>query len=41
VGFGAIYGDKNIDFSRVDFEEQFTGFGFNRNLPTGETHCLI
>src|SRR4026209_2886898 len=37
VGFGAIYGDKNIDFSRVDFEEQFTGFGFNRNLPTGET----
>src|SRR6186997_1001569 len=37
LGFGAIYGDKNIDFSRVDFEEQFTGFGFNRNLPTGET----
>jgi len=37
VGFGAIFGDKNMDFSRVDFEEQFTGFGFNRNLPTGET----
>jgi type IX secretion system PorP/SprF family membrane protein len=37
VGFGAIYGRKDIDFSRVDFEEQFTGYGFNRNLPTGET----
>src|SRR5687768_15871103 len=36
VGFGAIFGDKNMDFSRIDFEEQFTGFGFNRNLPTGE-----
>ncbi|MGZ8510256.1 MAG: PorP/SprF family type IX secretion system membrane protein [Chitinophagaceae bacterium] len=37
IGFGAIYGDRDIDFSRVDFEEQFTGFGFNRNLPTGES----
>ena len=37
IGFGAIYGRKDMDFSRVDFEEQFTGFGFNRNLPTGET----
>lgn len=37
IGFGAIYGKRNIDFSRVDFEEQFTGFGFNTNLPTGET----
>ncbi len=36
IGFGAIYGHRRIDFSRVDFEEQFTGFGFNRNLPTGE-----
>jgi hypothetical protein len=25
-----------MDFSRVDFEEQFTGAGFNTNLPTGE-----
>ncbi|MEP7377124.1 MAG: PorP/SprF family type IX secretion system membrane protein [Chitinophagaceae bacterium] len=37
VGFGAIYGSRNIDFSRVDFEEQFTGYGFNTNLPTGES----
>ncbi|MCW3119644.1 MAG: hypothetical protein JWM28_3726 [Chitinophagaceae bacterium] len=37
IGFGAIYGHRSIDFNRVDFEEQFTGFGFNKNLPTGET----
>jgi type IX secretion system PorP/SprF family membrane protein len=37
IGFGAIYGTRNIDFSRVDFEEQFTGYGFNTNLPTGES----
>ena len=37
LGFGAIYGHRRMDFSRVDFEEQFTGFGFNTNLPTGET----
>ena len=37
LGFGAIYGRRHVDFSRVDFEEQFTGFGFNRSLPTGET----
>lgn len=37
MGFGAIYGHRRMDFSRVDFEEQFTGFGFNTNMPTGET----
>ncbi len=37
IGFGAIYGTRNMDFSRVDFQEQFTGHGFNRNLPTGES----
>ena len=37
VGFGAIYGRRYIDFSRIDFEEQFTGSGFNTNLPTGES----
>ena len=36
AGFGAIYGRRFIDFSRVDFEEQFVGNGFNTNLPTGE-----
>ncbi len=37
LGFGAMYGRRFMDFSRVDFEEQFTGWGFNTNLPTGET----
>src|SRR5688572_27094227 len=36
VGFGAIYGRRYIDFGRLDFEEQFTGNGFDTNLPTGE-----
>jgi len=37
VGFGGIYGRKNIDFSKVDFSNQFTGDGFDTNLPSGET----
>jgi type IX secretion system PorP/SprF family membrane protein len=37
AGFGTIYGHRRIDFSGIDFEEQFTGYGFNTNLPTGET----
>jgi len=37
AGFGAIYGHRRIDFNGIDFEEQFTGYGFNTNLPTGET----
>ncbi len=37
LGFGATYGDRSIDYSRLDFEEQFTGNGFNTSLPTGET----
>ena len=36
AGFGAIYGYRYVDLSRLDFEEQFTGYGFNTNLPTGE-----
>jgi len=36
IGFGIIYGRRFVDFSRIDFEEQFTGFGFDTNLPTGE-----
>jgi type IX secretion system PorP/SprF family membrane protein len=36
VGFGGIYGRRTVDFQRLDFEEQFTGYGFNVNLPTGE-----
>lgn len=37
AGFGTIYGHRRIDFGGVDFEEQFTGYGFNTNLPTGES----
>lgn len=37
AGFGTIYGHRRIDFGGIDFEEQFTGYGFNTNLPTGET----
>ncbi len=37
VGFGAIYGRRFVDFSALDFQEQFTGTGFNKNLPTGES----
>jgi type IX secretion system PorP/SprF family membrane protein len=36
IGFGAIYGRRTVDFNRLDWEEQFTGYGFNVNLPTGE-----
>lgn len=37
VGLGIIYGNKRFDVSKLDFEEQFTGNGFNTNLPTGES----
>lgn len=37
AGFGATYGNRNVAFDRVNFEEQFTGLGFNTNLPTGES----
>lgn len=37
IGIGVIYGHKRIDFSKLNFGEQFTGLGFDTNLPTGET----
>ncbi|MFI5132295.1 MAG: PorP/SprF family type IX secretion system membrane protein [Chitinophagales bacterium] len=37
VGLGIIYGDKRIDQSKLNFEDQFTGRGFDTNLPTGES----
>jgi type IX secretion system PorP/SprF family membrane protein len=36
VGIGLIYGSKRLDFSKLNFGEQFTGNGFDSNLPTGE-----
>ena len=40
VGVGLIYGNKVIDFNRLDFAEQFNGYGFNTNLPTGESALI-
>jgi type IX secretion system PorP/SprF family membrane protein len=37
AAFGAIYGNRYVDFNRLTFQDQFTGSGFNTNLPTGET----
>jgi type IX secretion system PorP/SprF family membrane protein len=36
IGLGLIYGLKQLDFSKLTFGEQFTGYGFNTNLPSGE-----
>jgi type IX secretion system PorP/SprF family membrane protein len=36
LGFGATYASRRMDFSKLDFQDQFTGSGFNTNLPTGE-----
>ncbi len=36
LGYGAMYGKKYLDFSRLIFAEQFTSGGFNTSLPSGE-----
>ena len=37
AGFGATYGKRTVDFSRLTWEEQWVGYaGFNTNLPSGE-----
>jgi type IX secretion system PorP/SprF family membrane protein len=36
LGFGIIYGHRRLDPSKLTFEEQFVGNGFDTNLPTGE-----
>jgi len=36
AGFGGSFGKRYVDYSRLTFEEQFTGYGFNKSLPTGE-----
>ena len=35
-GFGGTYANRYVDFSRLNFQQQFTGTGFNSNLPNGE-----
>src|SRR5687767_5842240 len=36
IGFGATYVRKYVDFNKLDFQDQFTGSGFNKSLPAGE-----
>ena len=35
-GFGGTYANRYVDYSRLNFQQQFTGNGFNSNLPNGE-----
>lgn len=37
LGLGVIYGQRRIDVTKLTFEDQFTGNGFDTNLPTGES----
>ena len=37
IGLGISYGNRRIDVTKLTFEDQFTGAGFDTNLPTGET----
>ena len=36
IGIGGIYGNKRVDFAKLSFGEQFTGYGFDTNLPSAE-----
>ena len=37
LGIGISYGQRRIDVTKLTFEDQFTGNGFDANLPTGES----
>lgn len=37
IGIGGIFGSKRVDFTKLNFGEQFTGYGFDTNLPTTES----
>ncbi len=37
AGIGITYGNRWLDMSKLNFENQFTGHGFDTNLPTGES----
>ncbi len=37
AGFGGSFGNRFVNFDRLYFQDQFTGDGFDTNLPTGET----
>ncbi|MBS1921399.1 MAG: PorP/SprF family type IX secretion system membrane protein [Bacteroidetes bacterium] len=37
AGIGISYGNRRIDFSKLTFENQFNGIGFDASLPSGES----
>jgi type IX secretion system PorP/SprF family membrane protein len=37
VALGVSYGKRRLDLTKLTFENQFTGNGFDTNLPTGES----
>jgi type IX secretion system PorP/SprF family membrane protein len=37
LGFEGCYGSRRIDYSELTFGEQFRSYGFDVNLPTGES----
>lgn len=37
MGVGMIYGSRRVDYTKLNFSEQFNGSGFDVNLPTGES----
>lgn len=37
VGIGGSYFNRRIDFTKLNFQQQFSSGGFDTNLPTGET----
>lgn len=37
IGFNLSYGERAIDYSQLNFGEQFTNGGFNSDLSSGET----
>jgi type IX secretion system PorP/SprF family membrane protein len=36
AGFGIAYGNRAVDFSKLNFEEQFNEAGFDMNMPSKE-----
>ena len=37
VAIGGIYGHRRVDYNKLNFGEQFNGYGFDTNLPSGES----
>lgn len=37
AGIGISYGNRRVDFTKITFENQFNGIGFDASLPSGES----